>query len=53
MKITVETPTGNHLFEGNNLEAKSAGQNLKIIDNGKTIASFKQWTNWRQEQDTK
>ena len=53
MKITVETPTGNHIFEGNNLEAKPAGQALKIIDNGKTIASFIQWTNWRLEQETK
>ncbi|PJJ44221.1 hypothetical protein ATK23_1449 [Glutamicibacter mysorens] len=53
MRITVETPTGNHTFDGKNLEAKPAGQNLKIIDNGRTTATFKQWTNWRQEQDTK
>ena len=51
MQIIVETPTRNHTFEGENLEAKQGGPTLKITEKGKTIAAFKQWTNWTSTKD--
>lgn len=51
MKLTVETPTGTHVFTGDTVETKTVSTTLRIIVDNEHVASFREWTNWRTEKE--
>lgn len=53
MKVVIETPTGAHVFTGNHVNTKSISTTLRVTVDNQHVATFKNWTSWRFEEEGK